>query len=109
MLAAAQAPLPPGALELTNLPWLSGAAASASGAEGSASASSASDAQVLAGNAAPAPGGAAVPGAAPASNADGRPLAPSDFAERMMEALDKYQAAAKLHEAPAALAVDVGG
>lgn len=109
MLASAQAPLPPGALELTNLPWLSGAAASASGAGSSAAANSASDDQLLAGIAAPTRGGATMPGAAPASNADSRPLAPSDFAQRMMEALDKYQAAAKLHEAPAALAVDVGG
>ncbi|HYB11119.1 MAG TPA: hypothetical protein VEJ16_15765 [Alphaproteobacteria bacterium] len=101
----APAPLPPGALEVTGMPWLSAAAASSTDAGSTSSGSFGSGGQSTP------PGTARTPAADadPSSNANGRPQAPPDFAERMMEALDKYQAAAKLRETAAAPGVDVGG
>jgi hypothetical protein len=108
--AVPPAPIPPGARELANLPWLSPGTATPGGADRTLSAGTAPDLQAAPVDAAAPPGGSAK--AAPIllpSNGDGRPQVPSYFAQRMMEALDKYQAAAKLHEAPPASAVDIGG
>lgn len=122
--ASLSAALPAGATQVAGLPWLTAASPATSAR---ANLAQAAPLARLAGSTTPTtrfipnagsiagakltPQLAAVPASteiAAARNA-GRVIAPTDFPKRMMDALDKYQAAAKLHGLKPALSIDFGG